>query len=144
MTNQEILSKLAAVKNGKYISLTKVKDLGEGIKKESDMLIRLGVNYANMKVNEGKQTGSLPWGHWVEGLENLAIEHKGQYYLRVTSVNPEHPESGADVIATRYIKDGREISRDEVVAIIGESKAKSTPSTVYNIKFENIVRLGAE
>ena len=62
----------------------------------------------------------------------------------VTSTNPEHPESGADVIATKYIKDGREISRDEVIATIGESKAKSTPSTVYNIKFENIIKLGAE
>ena len=144
MTNQEILSKLATAKKGKYISLSKVKDLGHGITKESDMVIRLGVAYANMSVNEGRQTGSLPQGHWIEGLENLAIEHKGNYYLRVTSVNPEHPESGADVIATRYIKDGREISKEEVIATIGESKAKSTPSTVYNIKFENIVRLGAE
>ena len=75
MTNNEILSKLATIKKGRYISLTKVKDCGNGVVKESDMVIRLGVNYANMKINENKQTGELPWGHWVPGLENLVIEH---------------------------------------------------------------------
>lgn len=144
MTNQEILNKLAVAKKGKYINLSKVKDLGNGITKISDMVIRLGVSYANMKLNEGKQTGSLPWGKWVEGLENLVVEHKGAYYLRISSKTPEHPESGADVISTKYIKDGREISKEEVVAIIGEKKVSSTPSAVYNIKFENILKLGAE
>lgn len=144
MTNQEILTKLAETKKGRYISLCKKKDLGEGITKESDMVIRLGVNYANMGVNANHETGSLPWGHWVAGLENLVVEHKGNYYLRVTSTNPENLESGADVIATRYIKDGREISKEEVVATIGEKKIASKASVVYNIKFENIIRLGGE
>lgn len=140
MTNQEILNKLASVKNGKYISLTKVKDLGQGIVKESDMLIRLGVNYANMKVNENRQTGSLPWGKWVEGLENLVVEHKGHYYLRVTSINPENLEKGSEILATRYFKDGAEVSKEVVKSLVKEKS--STPSTVYNIKFENIIRLG--
>lgn len=144
MTNQEILTKLAETKKGRYISLCKKKDLGEGIVKESDMVIRLGVNYANMSVNANHETGSLPWGHWVPGLENLVVEHKGNYYLRVTSTNPENVESGADVIATRYIKDGREISKEEVVATIGEKKIASKAAIVYTIKFENIIRLGGE
>lgn len=142
MTNQEILNALTEVKKGRYISLCKKKDLGEGIVKESDMVIRLGVNYANMSVNANHETGSLPWGHWVSGLENLVVEHKGNYYLRVTSTNPENLESGADVIATRYIKDGREISKEEAITIIGEKKITSKPSIVYNIKFENIIRIG--
>lgn len=144
MTNQEILTKLAETKKGRYISLCKKKDLGQGITKESDMVIRLGVNYANMSVNANHNTGSLPWGHWVHGLENLVVEHKGNYYLRVTSTNPENLESGADVIATRYIKDGKEISKEEVVATIGEKKIASKASVIYNIKFENIIRLGGE
>ena len=56
MTNQEILQKLGEVKKGRYINFTKIKDLGSGIVKESDMVIRLGINYANMKINENKQT----------------------------------------------------------------------------------------
>lgn len=144
MTNQQILQKLANVKKGRYISLTKKKDLGQGIIKESDMRIRLGITFANMKVNENKEIGSLPWGQWVEGLENLVVEHKGNYYLRITTTNPNDLESANDVIATRYIKDGELISKEEVVSLIGEKKLISKPSLVYNIKFDNILRLGIE
>lgn len=142
MTNQEILNTLAAAKKGSYISLTKVKDLGTGIVKESDMRIRIGVSYANMSVNADKETGSLPWGTWVPGFENLVVEHKGNYYLRVSSTTPSDIESGSDIIATRYIRNGQQITKDEVVALIGEKKVASKPSIVYNIKFENILRLG--
>lgn len=141
MTNQEILAKIREAKKGSYIKLTKTKDLGEGIVKESDMRIRIGVNYANMGVNENRETGSLPWGRWVEGLENLVVEHKGNYYLRVTCTNPENLESKSDVIATRYLRDNVEISKQEAISIIGEIKP-SKPSLVYNIKFANIVRVG--
>ena len=140
MTNQEILTKLAEAKKGRYINLTKVKDLGQGIVKESDMVIRLGVAYSNMKINENKQTGQLPWGHWVEGLENLVIEHKGKFYLRISSTDPANPESGADVVATRYLKDGAEITKHDVLTLIGEQKGSASP--VYNVKFENILKLG--
>lgn len=142
MTTQEILQKLAEIKKGRYINFTKVKDLGSGISKESDMVIRLGVNYANMKINADKQTGSLPWGQWVEGLENLVVEHKGKYYLRITSTHPSNPESGADIIATRYLRDGQEISKKQVIEMLGEKKLSGTPSPVYTVKFENIIKLG--
>lgn len=142
MTNQEILQKLAEVKKGRYINFTKIKDLGSGIVKESDMVIRLGINYANMKINENKQTGQLPWGRWVEGLENLVVEHKGNYYLRITSTDPSHPESGADVIATRYLRNGQEISKEEVIYMLGDNKTSNNASPVYNVKFENILKLG--
>jgi len=142
MTNQEILAKLAEAKKGRYINLTKSKDLGQGIVKESDMVIRLGVAYANMQINENRQTGQLPWGKWVEGLENLVVEHKGNFYLRITSIDPAHPERGADVIATRYLMNGAEVTKGEVQAILGEEKLSGSASSVYNIKFENILRLG--
>lgn len=143
MTNQEILQKIANVGKGRYLKLTKVKDLGNGIVKESDLRMRVGVTYANMEVNAEKQTGSLPWGHWVDGLENLVIEHKGNYYLRVTAVDPEHPERCADVLSTRYLQNGSEISKEAVVAQIGEKKMETKASLVYNIKFENIISLGS-
>ena len=142
MNAQEILQKLQNTKKGTYVSLTKVKDLGNGITKESDMRIRVGVSYKNLKVNQEKETQSLPWGKWVEGLENLVVEHKGNYYLRITSTNPGDLENSNDVIATRYIKNGVEISKEEVISEIGEKKLVSNPSMVYNIKFENIIRIG--
>lgn len=142
MTNQEIMAKVIEAKKGRYVSLTKMKDLGSGVVKETDMVIRLGVSYANMSINADKQTGSLPWGKWVEGLENLVIEHKGNYYLRVSSTTPENPDSGADVIATRYLLNGEEISRMDALSIVGEKKMSGNASPVYNLKFENILRLG--
>lgn len=140
MRNEEILAMLAQVKKGRYIKLTKTKDLGNGVVKESDMRIRLGVAYSNMSINADREVASLPWGSWVEGLENIALEHKGNYYLRVSSTNPENLEESKDVVATRYFLNNAEISREEASAIVGQKKS-SRPSPVYNIKFENIKSL---
>lgn len=141
ITFNEILEKIKSVKRGTYISLTKVKDLGNGVTKESDMRVRIGVDYSSMSINSDRGTGSLPWGHWVEGLESIVIEHKGNYYLRVTSTTPENPDGCADVIATRYTKDFEEISREDAESIVGTKKMSSSASPVYNIKFDNIVRI---
>ena len=93
MTNQEILNKMGNVQKGKYVSLKKKKDLGNGIEKVSDLVIRLGVDYSKMEVAKDKVVGSLPWGNWVEGLEGLVIEHKGNYYLRVASAYSNNGKS---------------------------------------------------
>ncbi len=135
MTNEEILNKMGNVKKGKYISLKKKKDLGNGIEKISDLVIRLGVDYANMEVAKGKEVGSLPWGNWVEGLEGLVIEHKGNYYLRVAS---SYSNNGKSI----YLLNGNEISKEEVVNLVGEKKLESKALDIYNIKFENILELG--
>lgn len=134
MTTQEILNQMGNVKKGKYVSLKKKKDLGEGIEKISDIVIRLGVDYANMKVAEGKEVSGLPWGKWVEGLEGLVIEHKGNYYLRVAS---SYSNNGKSI----YLLNGNEISQEEVIATLGEKKVLSANPDVYNIKFENILEL---
>ena len=134
MTTQEILNQMGNVKKGKYVSLKKKKDLGNGIEKISDLVISLGVDYANMKVAEGKEVGGLPWGKWVEGLEGLVIEHKGNYYLRVAS---SYSNNGKSI----YLLNGNEISKEEVIAILGEKKVLSANPDVYNIKFENILEL---
>lgn len=134
MTTQEILNQMGNVKKGKYVSLKKKKDLGEGIEKISDLVIRLGVDYANMKAAEGKQVGGLPWGKWVEGLEGLVIEHKGNYYLRVAN---SYSNNGKSI----YLLNGNEISEEQVIAILGEKKVQSLNPDVYNIKFENILEL---
>lgn len=139
MTNQEILNKLGNVKKGRYIALRKKKDLGEGVEKISDLVIRLGVDYANMAINKDRTTPIQPlkWGHWVEGLEGLVIEHKGNYYLRVAS---SYSNNGKCI----YLKDGQEVSKEVVEALVGAKKLESQACDVYNIKFENIIALGVE
>lgn len=88
-----------------------------------------------MKVAEGKEVGGLPWGKWVEGLEGLVIEHKGNYYLRVASA---YSNNGKSI----YLLNGEEVSKEEVIAMLGEKKVQSANPDVYNIKFENILELG--
>lgn len=136
MTNNEIIEAMLSKKKGQYVSLKKQKDLGNGVKKITDMVIRLGVEYANMKVNEGRETeiGSLPWGQWVEGLEGYVIEHKGNYYLRVSS-------SYSNTTKNIYTLNGVEISREEVEGLVAPYKLKSSEADVYNIKFSNILSL---
>ena len=132
MTNQEVFERIKEIRKGRFVALRKKKDLGCGVTKVSDMVIRLGVNYANMKINEGRQTGSLPWGHWVPGYEQLVIEHKGVYYLRVASSYSKHGKA-------TYFLNGAEITRDHAASIVGEKKMESKSLDVCNIRFENLI-----
>lgn len=137
MTNEEIIQTMLSKKKGQYVSLKKEKDLGNGVKKITDMVIRLGVDYANMKVNEERTTPIQPlkWGHWVEGLEGYVIEHKGQYYLRVAS-------SYSNTTKSIYLLNGVEVGDEVVSELVAPYKLKSSAADVYNIKFENIIQLG--
>lgn len=132
MTNQEVFERIKEIRKGRFVALRKKKDLGGGVTKVSDMVIRLGVDYSKMKINEGRQTGSLPWGHWVPGYEQLVIEHKGVYYLRVASSYSKHGKAA-------YFLNGMEISRDHAASIVGEKKMESKSLDVCNIKFENLI-----
>lgn len=135
MENQQILNKIKTFRKGTYVNLTKINDYGNGLVKETEMVIRLGVSFQNMKVNEGRTTGNLPWGKWVEGLENYVIEHKGNYYLRVSSTN-------SHIAKSKYLLNNIEVSKDVAETVVNPKKLASKPSDVYNIKFENIVKIG--
>lgn len=139
MEMKEILEVLRSKRRGTYASLTKVKDYGNGLVKETDMTIRLGVNFANLESNKGRVIGQLPWGQWVSGLENYVIEHtdkKGNHnmYLRVTSTN-------AHISKSRYLLNGQEVDKAVAEEMIGTKKLSSKESEVYNVNFKNIIRL---
>lgn len=139
METNEILKVLKSKRKGTYSSLTKIKDFGNGVVKETEMTVRLGVDYSKLSSNEGRQTGSLPWGKWVEGLENYVIEHtdkKGNHnmYLRVTS-------SGSHISKSKYLLNGQEVDKSVVESMIGSKKLESKESEVYNINFKNITKL---
>ena len=44
-------------------------------------------------------------------------------------------------IAT-YYKDNKLITKEEAISIVGEKKMESHASAVYNVKFENIIKIG--
>ena len=131
MNREDILNIINTKRNG-TIELVKTKDFGKGIIKETSMTVELGVEYRTLveaKEYESKTSHSLPWGHWLEGYENLIIEHKDSYYLRVANPN---------VTGSRYVIDGVETDPETAEKLIPASKLKSSESVIYNIKFENI------
>lgn len=131
MNREDILNIINEKRNG-TIELVKTKDFGKGIIKETSMTVELGVEYRTLveaKEYAAKEKHSLPWGHWLEGYENLIIEHKDSYYLRVA--NPS-------VTGSRYVIDGVETDPETAEKLIPASKLKSSESKIYNIKFENI------
>jgi hypothetical protein len=139
MNTAEILEILKTTKKGTYRTITKSKDFGDGITKETTMTIRLGVDYSTLKSNKDRTVGSLPWGNWVPGLENFVIEHtdkKGNYnmYLRVTS-------SGSHTSKSKYLINGQEVDKSVVESMIGSKKLESKESEVYNINFKNIIKI---
>lgn len=147
MDTNIILNQLANIKKGSYLKLKKVKHYKNGVDKVSDLVIRLGINYGNIKAVQeklnGREVGSLPWGHYLKGYEGLVIEHtnkKGEtkYYLRVANDYLDRNKS-------YYYLNGNEISREEAIAIEGEKQIKGSGESpdVYNIEFSNLLSLGA-
>lgn len=139
MTLTNALTALDTIKNGRYMTIVKSKDLGNGITKVSKMNVRKGITYANMQVNKDRQTESLKYGSWVAGQENVLLEHKGNYYLRITSKTPDNPD--CDTIDTHYYQNGKEVTRAAVETLVPASKLKSSTSKVYNIKLDNIISI---
>jgi hypothetical protein len=135
MQNQQILNTIKTFKKGTYVPLTKIKDYGNGLVKKTDMIIRLGVSYQNMEINKDRVVEPLPWGSWVPGLENYVIEHKGNYYLRVSNTN-------SHISKSKYLLNNIEITKEVAETYIDPKKLKSKESAVYNIKFENIISIG--
>lgn len=134
MEREEIINVIKNIKKGTYVSIHKVKDLGEGVTKHSIMLVRMGIDFANMKVNEGREVGELPWGEWE--VFPYVIKHKGTFYLRVYN---SYVEQGS--VHSFYQHNGVDITKEEAIAIVGEQKP-SKPSDCYTIKFDNIVSIG--
>ena len=134
MLKEDVLNIINEKRNG-TIELVKIKDFGKGIIKETTMTVELGVEYKTLveaKEYEAKEKHSLPWGHWLEGYENLIIEHKDAYYLRVA--NPK-------TVGSRYVVNGVETDPEAAEKLIAPSKLKSSESVIYNIKFENIKQI---
>lgn len=56
------------------------------------------------------KAGSLPFGAWVQGLENKVIEHKGAYYLRFYTQKNSHT-------SVEYIENGQPCDQARVAQI---------------------------
>lgn len=83
------------------------------------------------------ETGELPWGQWHEG-SKIVIEHKGNFYLRITYLNANekysskiyHYENGDE------ITDEANLIKDDFLPL-----KKDTVLIVNSVKFAGIVRV---
>ena len=118
---------------------------GHAVRKSVTAVVRSGITYDNVgDVIAGRDDGTLPaenaglpWGAWVTF--PLHIAHKGADYVRL------YPAKGGRVTAT-YTVDGREATRDEVLAMMTPSaRAKAEDSETplcFTVKAANVVGVG--
>jgi hypothetical protein len=117
----------------------KVKKGNAPITKLSVFQARLGVTYDNMKsVQEKREDGrlpeqnqGLPWGNWK--VFPYVIEHKGKEYIRFSKVNSSVPTK------TVYLRDGQEVSVDEVKSVALASEFSKSDLDCFNILADNII-----
>jgi hypothetical protein len=160
-----LLSIIQQVKNNPFVNvttITKVKmnttnnPFYNRVTKEFIGVVQIGYSYENSVNNRLEKIGlekdfvaeSLPWGHWVEGLENKVIEHKGKHYLRMYEVANQKPK-------VRILLDGKEVTDSKILEqILGfvpqkqssqkqaehglEAEKQTKPR---NVAFENIVAI---
>ena len=157
MNNQELhqnsVAFLNAVssKKGQFIELSfksegkPSKDhKGRLLEKRTVGIYRTGVNFANLSsVKEAIEKGErgevqpLAWGTWEKF--PFVIAHKGERFLRLTTVNGVKSKSTFKV-------NGKEVSRDEFESFLVPSARSSakTPTEVFNIKEANLVSFNGE
>lgn len=152
MLEKEILNVIENTKKGTYVRIehksvkTPLKEhKGDLIEKYSITIGRLGCDYQNLKDTQQKITegviepnGQLKWGHWREGYVNLIIDHKEKSYLRVSTSQVHHTTS-------KWYLNGVETTKQWLIEnkYISESKATSNITSVFNIEFSNIIKIGA-
>lgn len=93
MKLEEVKAKIAEIKKGTFFSMQYKSDKGNGVVKQTKGTYRIGIEYANMKINANKVTGELPWGQWVDDYYTYLIHHTPKpkngeiqperFYLRV-------------------------------------------------------------
>lgn len=146
MTQKEILLALAGCK-GQYVSAewqSTVKPAaqhsGVNITKRVKSTVRAGIDYANMARNEGKETGALPWGEWVQF--PYVISHKGQPYARLYPTG-----NGSQRASATFTINGQPATREQVATLLTPSAARDLLDTskdiaCFTVKGENLIALG--
>lgn len=105
---------------------------GVTLRKVTTAKVLTGVAYAALAVNQGRETGDLPWGEWAEGLFPYVIEHKGREYARLYTVEGS--------VRSTYLVDGVPVSREGFNHYLTPAARKpSRPNGgVLTIKIENV------
>lgn len=138
---------------GQFVSITygkecKMRKGAAQVLKFSKMTLRCGIEYDNIAAVEAKRAnGDLPavnaglkWGAYVPGLYPYIIEHKGSLYFRFFTVN-----NGAR-IAPMFVRDGKEITREEAMVgcLASEFQEREDTLETITLKVEGILDINGK
>ena len=133
------------IKNGCYVVVEWERTCSEclkgykgAVKKHCKAIVRIGVSYANMERNKGKEMGSLPYGMFVYGNE-LIEKDNGDLMLRLTtSENPKHKTQ------SKYIYNGNVVDKQWLIdnGILGNRKPSTFSGGIFNINLKDIISIG--
>ena len=139
---------LANLSNGTFVRIAATTEVSmnkrnnplanERVEKITIATLQFGCSYENCvnnRTEEEFKAEGLPWGSWVEGMENKVIEHKGEYYVRLY-------EKKNDNRKVAYFVNG-ERATEEQIAIIKEFAKKSYSKKQAEVgieKYEEQVR----
>lgn len=147
MLLEQAISVLETVKKGAYIVIEWTRNVpvlkgyekinGETqVQKSCSGVFRLGVEYANLSENLGVETGSLPYGKYVENFPNYIIEYNGKYYLRITTTKNHKTKSTYTINGVETTKEYLQENK-----VISNSKS-SQDLLVFNVCLNDITRIG--
>lgn len=146
LTTTERIEKLGIVKNGNYVrmawfSYPKVKKEFNGrIRKESTSVLRIGLSYANLQENIGKEVGVRT--EWVK--KNVVYEDVDKNGVVSLKVRVFTSKCKTHKATTKWYLDGQPITKQELMDMnaLSNSVAKPFDGTTFSIKLDNIISLG--
>ena len=136
------------IKRGKYTTL-EFKSIKTPTKEHKDCIIekittgvfRLGISYARLEENKGRETFNKMNGEWVPNMYNLVSTYKDNLKLRVyTTKNHKHKRN------VKWYLNGEETTYEYLIdnGIMKEEKNYSNgPLLMFDIMLDNLIKIGA-
>ena len=146
MENKELQNKLSTYTKGTFIKMEYKSNptplaahKGDLIEKVSKGVYRLGITYANMKVNANRITGPLKSGQWRNGLENYiidSVDKKGIQKSKLRVYTTKHKT------ITKWFLNGVETTKQWLIDNGYISSAQSGPRLCFDVLIDNIISIG--
>jgi hypothetical protein len=154
-TNTTTLSPIAAalltVPAGQFVGVSwsrpmkTRKGVADTVTKSVRSTVQVGAKHDNRAAviaarengNAPAENQGLPWGQWVDGMENRLIEHKGAFYLRLY---PVHNSDGTPrACKTVFRLNGKTVSRAVIESLCLASEfAEKKEFACYTLGEKNL------
>ena len=137
-------------KSGQFVSIhtkrpvkTKKAFSNIQLEKEASFVVRIGVNYDNIKtVQEKRASGELPPENaglkpnfrWVKFPVLMQNEKNGEFYVRCTKGANTKPKS-------KFLLNGIEVDKNSIAEYCLAQELKSNEAEVFDIKVSNIIEI---